>query len=233
VRLAQRLRMSARVVAGLALANTSWDGTGIPRGVSGEEIPLPARIMQLAHVAEIHHHAGGSRAALDASARQRGRQFDPQLVDTFTRNPAAHLGPLEAASVWEAALEAEPVPRLRIASSHLDDVAHAFADFTDLKSTYTLGHSSGVAALVDRAGRLAGLRDDEVRTVRLAALVHDIGQVNVPTGIWHKPGPLSPSEWDRVREHTYFTERILSSSPVLKPLARLAGMHHERIDGSG
>jgi len=233
MRLAQRLRMHARVVAGLGQANTRWDGTGMPRGVARDEILLPVRIMQLAHVAEVHHHAGGRPAALDVARRQRGRHFDPQVVDVFGRDLDLLLAPLEAESVWEAAMDAEPPPRRRLSSTYLDDVAHAFADFTDLKSTYTLGHSSGVAALVEQAGRLAGLDAADVHVLLLAGLVHDIGEVSISSGIWNKPGPLTPAEWERVRQHTYATERILSSSPVLKPLARLAGMHHERIDGSG
>ena len=55
----------------------------------------------------------------------------------------------------------------------------------------------------------------------------------MPTGIWNKPGPLSPSEWGRVRLHTYYTDRTLSQSPLLEPAARVASMHHERLDGSG
>jgi HD-GYP domain-containing protein (c-di-GMP phosphodiesterase class II)/DNA-binding CsgD family transcriptional regulator len=233
MRLARRLRMSAGVVDGLGLANARWDGAGMPGGVSGEELPLPVRIMQLAHVAEIHHQTAGWSAAIDASRRHRGHHFDPHVVDVFVDAGQELLAPLESVSVWEAALAAEPAPRRRLTSSYLDDVAQAFADFTDLKSTYTLGHSSGVSVLAERAARLAGLGDDEVRTLRLAALMHDIGQVSVSTGIWNKPGPLSPSEWERVRQHAYFTERILSSAPALKPFSRLAGMHHERLDGSG
>jgi HD-GYP domain-containing protein (c-di-GMP phosphodiesterase class II) len=63
--------------------------------------------------------------------------------------------------------------------------------------------------------------------------MHDVGRVGVSTGIWNKPGALTASEWERVRQHTYTTDRILSSSPVLKPYARLASMHHERVDASG
>src|SRR5690606_5636456 len=52
-------------------------------------------------------------------------------------------------------------------------------------------------------------------------------------GIWDKPGPLTSTEWEQVRLHAYHTERILDRSPLLAELAPIAGMHHERIDGSG
>jgi HD-GYP domain-containing protein (c-di-GMP phosphodiesterase class II) len=55
----------------------------------------------------------------------------------------------------------------------------------------------------------------------------------VPNAIWDKPSPLTDGEWERVRLHPYYSERILQRSPSLKPLAIAAGMHHERLDGSG
>ena len=64
------------------------------------------------------------------------------------------------------------------------------------------------------------LADADVAVIRTAGLLHDIGRLSVPTGIWNKPAPLSPSEWDRVRLHTYYTERILLQSPLLEPAAR-------------
>jgi DNA-binding NarL/FixJ family response regulator len=63
--------------------------------------------------------------------------------------------------------------------------------------------------------------------------LHDLGRIGVPNGIWDKPGPLTTAEWEQVRLHSYHSERILSRSSALAPLASLAGMHHERQDGSG
>jgi DNA-binding CsgD family transcriptional regulator len=51
--------------------------------------------------------------------------------------------------------------------------------------------------------------------------------------VWEKKGPLTAAEWERVRLHGYFTERILTCTPSLAPLAAIAGAHHERMDGSG
>jgi DNA-binding CsgD family transcriptional regulator len=51
--------------------------------------------------------------------------------------------------------------------------------------------------------------------------------------VWTKTGPLSPAEWERVRLHPYHTERILSRAAPLRASASLAGLHHERLDGSG
>jgi len=96
-----------------------------------------------------------------------------------------------------------------------------------------LGHSKAVAELAARAGGVLGMNREAVATLKIAALLHDLGQVSVPNGIWEKRGRLSPGEFERVRLHPYYTERILSHSPLLAPYGQLAGLHHERLDGSG
>lgn len=107
------------------------------------------------------------------------------------------------------------------------------ADLADLKSPYFMGHSAAVAELAAAAARSAGLPEDDARTVWRAGLVHDLGRVSVSTGIWEKPGPLTNREWERVRLHQYYTERVLSQSSAMAPLGRIAGYDRERADGFG
>ena len=115
----------------------------------------------------------------------------------------------------------------------LDEVSLALADFVDLASPYTRGHSTRMARLAEDGARELGLDPEEVDTVRRAALVHDLGMLGVPNRIWTKRGPLSPSDWERVRPHTHHTQRILHLAAPLRSAGSLAAMHHERLDGSG
>jgi HD-GYP domain-containing protein (c-di-GMP phosphodiesterase class II) len=69
--------------------------------------------------------------------------------------------------------------------------------------------------------------------VSRAALVHDLGRVAVPVRIWQQAAPLTPDDWERVRLHAYYSERVLTRSPFLAALAVVASYHHERLDGSG
>lgn len=80
---------------------------------------------------------------------------------------------------------------------------------------------------------VAGLSPADQSSVRVAALLHDLGRTSVPNGIWDKPGPLNALEWERVRLHAYQSERILARSALLESYAHVAGAHHERSDGSG
>ena len=73
----------------------------------------------------------------------------------------------------------------------------------------------------------------EVSRLRQAALVHDLGRVGVPNGIWDRAGVLGVADRERVRMHPYLTESTLACCPALADLGRLGGSHHERLDGSG
>jgi HD-GYP domain-containing protein (c-di-GMP phosphodiesterase class II) len=233
-RLASRLGLSTTVCSALHHVHSSWDGKGVVgRVAAGEGLAMAGRIAFFVHVTEIHHRLGGRDAAIEVVRRRAGSDFDPQLAAAFLRKAPELLAEIEQESVWDAALSAEPQPRPWIPSSRLDAVAQAFGDFADLKSPYTLGHSAGVAALAAAAGPILGLGRDDVAMARRAGWLHDLGRVSVPNTIWDKPGRLTSSEWERVRLHPYYTERILSRSPLLQPLSLAAGMHHERLDGSG
>jgi HD-GYP domain-containing protein (c-di-GMP phosphodiesterase class II)/DNA-binding CsgD family transcriptional regulator len=230
-RLAQRLGMTDGVRQGLAHLLTRWDGKGGP-ALAGEAIAINGRVGHFVYFAEILHRLVGADA-LPAVLRRRRGEFDPAIVDAFIRIAPDLLAEIEPESVWDAALAAEPEPSAQLLDARMDDVARTFADFADLKSPYTLGHSTGVSRLAEGAARFLKLSSEAVTELYRAGLLHDLGRVSVPNGIWEKRGPLSASEWERVRLHSYYTERVLSISPALQPLALLAGMHHERLNGSG
>jgi putative nucleotidyltransferase with HDIG domain len=123
-------------------------------------------------------------------------------------------------------------PERTDAAFDVDAAFEAFADIADLKSHWLLGHSRRVADL--SAGAASQISDEvDSQVVRRAGLVHDIGRVAVPTGVWNKVGTLSTRDWEQVRSHSYQTERILRRAEPMQPLVRAASDHHERSDGSG
>jgi HD-GYP domain-containing protein (c-di-GMP phosphodiesterase class II) len=78
-----------------------------------------------------------------------------------------------------------------------------------------------------------GQSEEELIELKRAALLHDIGKLSVPNSILDKPGSLSPEEWETVRLHPYYTQRILEHIRGLERLAFVAASHHERLDGRG
>jgi len=122
---------------------------------------------------------------------------------------------------------------ITLTEAQFDTACQALADFADIKSPYTLGHSPGVAELASAAARLGGLGEAEALALWRAGLLHDLGRVGISAGVWTKPGPLTEREWEQVRLHPYYTERILARPPALATMGALAALHHERLDGSG
>ncbi len=231
--LAERLGLGTEVVRSLYQSIERWDGSGTPQRLAGEAIARPARIGEVATQAVIFTDLGGIDAAIEVIRRRAGSMLDPTVAGQFVRAGAELFAELDAVDVWQAALDQEPSPHRHIPVDGLDEVARTFADFVDLTSPYLLGHSTGVAELAEGAAdRLRMSRDDCVQLGR-AALFHDLGRVAVSPGVWEKSGRLTRSEWEQVRLHPYHSERILSRSAVLAPAGQLAGMHHERDDGSG
>jgi HD-GYP domain-containing protein (c-di-GMP phosphodiesterase class II) len=222
--LARRLGMPRDVVHALGHAYERWDGRGSPSRLEGEEVPLEIRISMVARDADLLTMVGGDVTA--HLQRRRGKAYDPDVIDAFNR-----LAPVHPEADWAEVIEAEPGPVAYV--DDLDGSLEVMADFVDLKSRWTRGHSPRVADLVDSAAQAAGLGEDEQRFLRRAALVHDIGRVGVENGVWDKPGALSTDEWEKVRLHPYLTDRILSRCRGLASLADVASGHHERLDGSG
>ncbi|WP_308210324.1 HD domain-containing phosphohydrolase [Amycolatopsis iheyensis] len=232
-RLADRLGLAPAVGAALAGTFERWDGSGLPAGARGDRLPIEVRVVHLAEIAEVHLRRGGVTAAVAMARARSGRQFDPAVVTVFADAAEEILGGLLDEDVWAAALAQAPEGDRTLTEAELDDLLTAIGDFADLKCPFALGHSRGVADLAAEAARLSGLPEPDVRLVRRAGLVHDLGRMGVPTTIWEKPGPLSEAEWERVRLHPYLTGRILRRVTGLEQVALVAAAHHERLDGSG
>ena len=231
--LAARLGFTGAVPEGLACVFERWDGTGAPNGVAGADLPAGVRVMTLANEIEAHHRLGGPQAAV-AMARQRsGRAFDPDLVEMFCADIDAILAVIGRPSARADLLLAEPAPHRVATEAELLEAARVMADFADMKSAFLAGHSTEVADLATRAAERMRLDAAGRLALTVGALAHDLGRVAVTAAIWDKPGPLNDSEWEKVRLHPYYSERLLARVPTLAGAARIAGSHHERGDGSG
>lgn len=232
--LAARLGVGGGVVTALGQLYERWDGRGSPHALAADAISPTARLVMVAVRVVSHDALEGRQAALEVVRERSGRELDPRLAATLLEHAPAILQPNDGHSVWEQFLQAEPLPWTRLASA--DDatrLAEVFADYSDLKSPFTLGHSRGVAALADRVAAAMDVAPAERMTLGVAALVHDLGRVAVANGIWDKPGPLTAIERERAESHAHHTALVLGRTPLFGPVAALAGQAHERSDGSG
>jgi HD-GYP domain-containing protein (c-di-GMP phosphodiesterase class II) len=231
--LGEQLELSDDVLEALGQAYEQWDGRGWPGKVGGDDVPLPARVAQIAEFVEVANRVGGPGAAAQVAEARKGSQFDPELAQIVCDQSETILSGLDSVGTWEAVIDAEPALAIVLSGDELDTALLAVANFVDLKSPYTLGHAGAVADLASETGTQLGMGESDVRTLRRAGLVHDLGRLGISNAIWDKPGPLGSGEWERVRLHPYLTERMLHQSPSLSPLGAIAVQHRERLDGSG
>lgn len=230
--LVERLGLAAAVRDSLQCTFEQWDGKGFPSGVRGAAIPIPMRVVRLCHDAEALVRIRGMTEAFETVRGRSGRVYDPALVVEFQSVGRDVLAEADKLDPWAAAIAAEPEPRVEVCGDDLDRVLLVVADFVDLKSVYTAGHSRGVADLSAAAASGLGLNDD-VDAVRRAAWVHDLGRTAVPNSVWDKPDALTRAEADRVEMHPLLGEQILRRCPGLAAETVIAALHHERLDGSG
>lgn len=230
--LAGRLGLPEPVSRGLTYTFERWDGSGLPTGAAGNQIPLGMRLVHLADVAEVHLRSGGVNAAVAMARARSGTQFDPDLVTAFCEH-AQELLPMVEGDVWEQAIQLAPESDRVLTDPELDAMLEAMGDFVDLKSPWSVGHSRVVAELAARAGVGLGLDEPNVAALRRAGHVHDLGRMGVPNRVLGKTSALSTAEEEHVRLHPYLTQRILTRVEALRGIAQLAGAHHERLDGSG
>ncbi len=114
-----------------------------------------------------------------------------------------------------------------------ESVLFALARSIEGKDPYTEGHCERLAEFAARLGERIGLPENHVKALRRAGTVHDIGKVSVPDHILLKPGPLTPEEWQVIREHPVIGERICAPLKSFRLVLPIIRHHHEKLDGSG
>jgi putative nucleotidyltransferase with HDIG domain len=115
----------------------------------------------------------------------------------------------------------------------LEETVFALASAVETRDPFTAGHQRRVAKLTSAVARELGLNQKEIDGVRLAAHVHDIGKICIPSQILNKPGRLRDSEFNIVKEHPRVGHDILQPIEFPWPVAQMVMQHHERLDGSG
>jgi diguanylate cyclase (GGDEF)-like protein/putative nucleotidyltransferase with HDIG domain len=118
-------------------------------------------------------------------------------------------------------------------SPALIDTVTSLALAIDSKDHYTQGHSQKVAAYAALIADALGLKEEEIGEIRLGALLHDIGKVGIPEEILGKRGPLNPDEWEKMKEHVLYGDRMLEPLQTISRIRKMVCHHHEMFDGSG
>lgn len=233
VGMAGRLGLGVGTQRALNEAFERWDGHGLPAGLRGDAISRPARIIATAELAALFLSAGGVSAAREVVAARAGGQVDATIAAVLLEHAGKILPTAQSATLWSSVMALEPTPHTMLSHAEIGAWAELVADYVDLKTPFTLGHSRGVAQMAGAAALALQLDASAIAELRMAALLHDVGKVTVSNAVWEKPGPLDAVERGVVEGHAFESERVISRVPALRGVARLASLAHERLDGGG
>lgn len=191
---------------------------------------LAARYYQdeslLLHVGEIR----------DLINRYRDRFFAPDLVDAFldASVPEAFWLLLDSAYIPQYVEDMERFGEIRISTlDELKQFAFLIAGIVDAKSHFTAEHSLGVARLSRFLGQQIGFAGDRLEKLEIAALMHDIGKLQVPDELLESSAVFSPADRSVMKKHSFATYQILRRVGGFEELALWAAEHHESLNGSG
>ncbi len=145
--------------------------------------------------------------------------------------PFAHADLLAAASdALDRATRSRDELRERLLAPTL---ASALANAIEARDEYLHGHCERLASLAVRMAELLGLPPDEIETVRLGAILHDVGKIGIPDRVLLKPGPLNAEERKIVETHPEIGDKLLEPLDLLEEARPIVRHHHERWDGDG
>jgi HD-GYP domain-containing protein (c-di-GMP phosphodiesterase class II) len=185
-------------------------------------IPHSVFYVRLAGDLEVLAPAHGTAGAMRLIGERAGVKYPASLVQRL----APH------AADWLAMLD-EPSCAADYAGHDRRVPLTLIADVIELKLPWLTGYSRRVADLARRSAAPAGMLALEERPLARAALLHGIGRVATPNGVWNRTGKLTDDDWAQVRKTPYWTARAGSQVPAIGPDATLASFVYERLDGSG
>jgi putative nucleotidyltransferase with HDIG domain len=234
--MAMRMGFSTATASAIRHIDEHWDGTGIPDGLIGHEIPAFSRIIFLAQTLDAFQTQRGLAPALRMTRERSGTWFDPGLVRIVRswRADTEWWAALNSPDATAIALTLEPQQHTTyVDDKGLDDVARAFAEIIDAKSAYTFSHSTNVAKYARATAYELGFEKSEVSLINRAALLHDVGKLGISSSILDKAGPMTDAERAEMQRHPVYTWEILQRVNAFSSFARTAALHHEKLDGSG
>ncbi len=165
------------------------------------------------------------------------------VLEVFLRSPRSidpeHLEFLEALAGQAAiALDNSSLfEQLQDSNTELsiayDATLEGWAKALELRDRETVGHAHRVIEMTLRVADQMGIRGEAMQHIRRGALLHDIGKMGIPDSILLKPGPLTPAEWEIMRQHPAHAYEMLKTIDYLTPALEIPYCHHERWDGKG
>ncbi len=156
------------------------------------------------------------------------RSIDPEHLEFLETLAGQAAIALDNSSLFEQLQDSNT--ELSIA---YDATLEGWAKALELRDRETVGHAHRVIEMTLRVADRIGIHGEALQHIRRGALLHDIGKMGIPDSILLKPGPLTPDEWEIMRQHPAHAYEMLKTIEYLAPALEIPYCHHERWDGSG
>ncbi|MFN4227149.1 MAG: HD domain-containing phosphohydrolase [Candidatus Ratteibacteria bacterium] len=115
----------------------------------------------------------------------------------------------------------------------LNGTIHALSKIVEIRDPYTAGHQLSVSVLAEKVAKELGLKEEEIKQILWASLLHDIGKISVPSEILVVPRKLTSIEFSIVKTHPIVAYNVLKVIPQFEKISQIVLQHHERLDGTG
>ncbi len=219
--------------------HTRWEN-GKGKVVNGESVPLASHIIHLADRIEIlinrrEHVLKQTCRIRDKIKKEDGRTFMPKLIEAFMELSQKESFWLDIINPNKYKVIYNNVEKVWFKPSP-DEVENLFkmlSRIIDFKSTYTSTHTRGVVAVSETLARFFCMEDKDVKLMRIAGYLHDIGKLVVPIEILDKPEKLTDEEYMIMKSHAYYTDNIIECIKGFEKVNIWASLHHEKLDGKG
>jgi putative nucleotidyltransferase with HDIG domain len=160
------------------------------------------------------------------------RASEVQLFESLAKEIGFGLRSIERQHKLDDQIHEKEVTQERLATA-LRATIEAMSKTMEWRDPYTAGHQKRVASIAMAIGRQLGWDNERIQAIYMAAMVHDIGKMAVPSEILTKPSRLTDLEMQMVQGHVEAGYQILKDIPFPWPIADMVRQHHERLDGSG
>jgi len=216
-----------------------WNGDNFDN-VKEKKIPLASRIIFLADrieslISEEKYILFQVDRILNKIKEKSGEWFDPDLVKAFLKlaKKESFWLNLETKEYNNILEEWGKETQIKINLKNLESLATILAHLIDRISPFTSRHSTGVSTIAAMLTHELGYEELEQRVIRIAGLFHDLGKLIIPAEIIEKEAELTDKEYKIIKQHSYYTYRLLKKIRGLGSMPEWAAFHHERLDGSG
>jgi HD-GYP domain-containing protein (c-di-GMP phosphodiesterase class II) len=215
-------------------------GQGAGAKENGKPVPRGSHILYLADRVAVSISSGPAvlgqvEGICKTVFRHKGDLFVPEYADAMLRIARKDYVWLDIASqTMDTALRRKlRTQTVELGVDAILALSRLICRIIDFKSEFTATHSSGVAATGVALARLAGFSPRKRKMFEIAAYLHDLGKLAIPSEILEKPGKLTEEEWQVMRTHVYYTYQILSPIKAFEEIASWGALHQERLNGSG